>query len=349
MARRGPDRPWREYRLGIVVTAVTVLVGISIFAVGSTCGPFRAASYTYQVDVEEAGGIRAGSLVRIGGVDVGEVTAVDIVPPELEPGRPAAPGDTLLLPSALLPSALATRPDVRLTLTVRDPYDRNITRSTRAQLAAIGAGGDRYVKLTPGDVRERPLPHGATIPTVASIDLDLVLSRLSRAFNEMVEISLLTDEIRAKVATRRGSLGLLAEPDAELLRQVDALQREALALMDLLDRGPGFIGLYRNDLALQARVDSLGANARAIRAAMADPQGPYRAYMDPVELREALQGLRGELAELDARLASGRGSLGRFQNDPELFVQIRVLQERIAALAEAFRKDPLGFVNIRIF
>jgi hypothetical protein len=344
MPGRGPDRPWREYRLGIVVTAVTALVGISIFAVGSTCGPFRADSYTYTVAVDEAGGIRVGSLVRIGGVDVGEVTAVDIVPPQEPAARPAVPGDTLPLPAAL-----ELRPDVRLTLTVRAPYDRNITEETRAQLASIGAGGDRYVKLTPGDVREPPLPHGAIIPTVASVDLDLVLSRLSRAFNEMVEISLLTDEIRAKVSARRGSLGLLAEPDAELLRQVDALQREALALMDLLDHGPGFIGLYRNDLELQARVDSVGADVRAIRAAMADPGGAYRAYTDPVELREALRGLRGEIASLDARLAEGRGSLGRFQHDPELYIQLRILQERIAALGAAFRANPLGSVNIQIF
>ncbi len=344
MAKGAPDRSWREYRLGIIVTAVTALVGISIFAVGSTCGPFRAATYTYTVDVEEAGGIRAGSIVRIGGVDAGEVTAVDIVPPVAAPAPAALPGDTLALPVLL-----TDRPDVRLTINVREPYDRNITESTRAQLASIGAGGDRYVKLTPGDVREAPIPHGSTIPTVASVDLDLVLSRLSRAFNEMTEIALLTEEIRAKVGTRRGSLGRLADPQSELLRQVDALQREALTLMDLLDHGPGFIGLYQNDPALQSRIDSLGANARAIRAAMADPQGPYRQLADPVELRAALEGLRGEIAELDAKLASGRGSLGRFQNDPELYIQIRVLQERIAALAEAFRKDPLGSVNIRIF
>jgi hypothetical protein len=55
------------------------------------------------------------------------------------------------------------------------------------------------------------------------------------------------------------------------------------------------------------------------------------------------------VAELDARLEGGPGSLGRFLNDEELFIQVRVLQQRVAAVAEAFKKDPLSFVNIRIF
>ena len=344
MPRRATDRPWGEYRVGIAVTAGIVLVGVAIFALGSTCGPFRPPLYTYYVELDEAAGVRVGSLVRVGGLDAGQVTAVDIVPPESDLPTRLAPGDTL--PLAAL---LEAHPDVRLTLVVRDPYDRNITADSRAQLGSIGAGGDRYVKITPGDVREEPIEHGATIPTIASVDLDLVLSRLARAFNEVLEITALTDEIRAKVEARRGSMGLLLQPDAELLRQVDALERESFALLDIMDTGPGFLGLYRTDGALQARIDSLGANMRALRVAVRDPEGAFQSYTNPVELREALQGLRAEVAELDRRLDTGQGSLGRFQNDQELYVQIRRLQERIAALAEAFREDPLGFVNIKVF
>ncbi len=344
MPGRAADRPWREYRLGMAVTASLALLGLSISALGSTCGPFRATVHTYHMEIDEAAGVRVGSLVRIGGVDAGQVTAVDIVPPRTAPLPRLGPGDTLPLPAAF-----AGPPDVVLTLAVQEPYDRNITRTSQAQLAMLGAGGERYVKITPGDVREEVLPHGATIPTVASVDWDLVLSRLARAFNEMGEIASLTEEIRAKVTVRKGSLGRLAEPDAELLRQVDALQHESMALMDLLDHGPGFVGLYRNDLELQARIDSLGADVRAIRAASLDSTGALASYTDPVALRAAVAGLRGELAALDQRLADGRGSLGRFQNDDELFIQIRGLQERIAALVAAFRENPLGFVNIHVF
>jgi hypothetical protein len=283
-------------------------------------------------------------LVRVGGIDAGEVTAIVIVPPETGPVRRLAPGDTL--PSA---QTLELAPDVHIEIVVREPYDRNVTRSSRAQLAMLGAGAERYVKITPGDVREEPLPEGAEIPAVASIDWDLVLGRLARAFNELIEINALTDEIRAKLASRRGSLGRLIQTDAELYRQIDLLQVEALSLMRLIEEGPGFIALYRNDRGLQAAIDSLDGNLTAIQAELKDPDGAFQAYSEAEDLRLALSDLRAEVAELDARLEGGQGSLGRFLHDEELFVQIRLLQARIAAVTAAFKKNPLGFVNIRIF
>jgi ABC-type transporter Mla subunit MlaD len=342
--KRGVDKPWSEYRLGMIVAASVVVVGAAIFLVGSTCGPLRPAVHSYQVDLDDVAGLRVGSIVRVGGIDAGEVTDIIIVPPQGESIQPLGPGDTLPLPQAFV-----AEPDVHIEISIREPYDRNVTASSRAQLAMLGAGAERYVKITPGDVRERPLEPGAHIPIIASVDLDLVLGRLARAFNEIIEITALTDEIKAKIAARRGSLGRLTQVDAELYRQVDALQREAYALMDLMDHGPGFITLYRQDRQLQAEIDSLGADVAAIRASLADPNGVFQAYAEPEELRVALRDLRAEVAELDARLEGGPGSLGRFLNDEELFIQVRVLQQRVAAVAEAFKKDPLSFVNIRIF
>ena len=344
MPKRGVDKPWSEYRLGMIVTAVAVVVGAAIFLVGSTCGPLRPAVQSYHVDLDDVAGLRVGSIVRVGGIDAGEVSEIVIVPPEGDGVQPLGPGDTLPLPQAFL-----TEPDVHVGITVREPFDRNITASSRAQLAMLGAGAERYVKIIPGDVRERPLEPGAEIPAIASVDLDLVLGRLARAFNEIIEISALTDEIKAKMADRRGSLGRLTQADAELYRQVDALQREAQSLMDLMDHGPGFIALYRRDRRLQAEIDSLGAGVAAIRESLKDPDGVFQTYAEPVELRTALRDLRGEVARLGARLEGGGGSLGRFLNDEELFIQVRVLQERVAAVTAAFKKDPLSFVNIRIF
>jgi ABC-type transporter Mla subunit MlaD len=344
MPKRYEATSWREYRVGIVVTAALAVVGSAIFLLGSTCGPFQPEVRYYHIDLDDVAGLRVGSIVRIGGIDAGEVTEIAIVPPEGAPTRPLAPGERLPRPEAL-----EAEPDVMVALSVREPFHRRITRRSEAQLAILGAGAERYVKITAGDPREQPLPEGSEIPVVASVDWDLVLGRLSRAFNELSEITALTDEIKAKVATRRGSLGQLTEADAELYRQIGALQTEAHALMNLMDHGPGFVALYRQDRELQARVDSLNANLRLIQAALKDPNGAFQAYREPEELRVALQDLRTELAELDARMESGRGSLGRFLHDEEIFIQVRLLRERISAVAAALKEDPLAFVNIRIF
>jgi hypothetical protein len=342
--KRYEEKSWREYRVGIVVSAGLALVGSAIFLLGSTCGPLQPEVHHYHIDLDDVAGLRVGSIVRIGGIDAGEVTEIAIVPPEEESTDPLAPGQRLPRPEAL-----ETEPDVHVGLSIREPFHRRITRSSEAQLAILGAGAERYVKISPGDPREEPIPEGSEIPVVASVDWDLVLGRLSRAFNELIEITALTDEIKAKLAARRGSLGRLMEVDAALYGQIDALAIEAHTLMNLMDHGPGFVALYRQDRELQARVDRLDANIRLIQGEMNDPNGAFQAYREPEELRLALQGLRTELAELDARMESGRGSLGRFLNDEEIFVQIQLLRERISEVAAAIKEDPLSFVNIRIF
>ena len=344
MAKRRGDRSWEELRLGMVVTAVVALVGISIFVVGSTAGPFQAETYPYTMEVDDAAGIRVGSLVRVGGLPAGEVTDIAVVPPEEAPSAPTGPGDTLA-PAATFEGAA----HVHLTLAIQEPYIDNITTSSRAQLAILGVGAERYVKITAGDVREPPLEPGSTILTIASVDWDLVLGRLARALNEGQEIVGISEELRVKIATGRGSIGRMLVPDDQLYVQFRTLQRETASLLDLIDHGPGFIALYGGDEALQARIDSVNANLDAIQAAIDDPQGGLHGWTERTELNAALADLRSDLAAFDARLAGGQGSLGRFLGDQELWIQVRILRQEIGELVAAFKANPLGFINIQVF
>jgi hypothetical protein len=344
MAKRGADRSWGELRLGIIVATVVALVGISIFVVGSTAGPFKVVTYPYLMEVGDAAGIRIGSIVRVGGVTAGEVTDIAVVPPEPARAAPISPGDTLAPRASFEEEA-----HVHLSLMIREPYIDNITASSRAQLAILGVGAERYVKITAGDLREQPLQPGSMIPTIASVDWDLVLGRLARAFNETQEIVALSDELRVKVATQKGSIGRLLAPDAELYGEIRTLQSETAALLDLIDRGPGFIGLYQGDPVLQARIDSIRADLDAIRLAIDDPQGHLHGWSERTDLDAALADLRAEIAGLDAHLGSKQGTLGRILNDQELWIQLRILSRELGELVAAFKAKPLGFINIDIF
>lgn len=338
MANR--EYTWRELRLGIIVASVLVVGGFVVLLAGAKRGPFLPAVYTLFVDVDDAAGIRAGSLVRVGGIDAGEVKNLEIV---ASPPQEPAPSDSLMP----ITGSDMTRRNIRLELSVHERYRANITGSSRAQLASIGAGGERYVRITPGDVREPPLPEGSEIPTVASVDLDLVLARLGRALNETREIMALSDEIRAKLDAGSGSLGRLLAPDAVLYRRIAALQAESSALAALLEEGEGLIPSMGRDPALAARIDSLVESAGAIAAAF--DGGPAEVWVERTELDAALADLRTSVADVDRRLTAGEGTLGRLLNDPELRLQYRVLLARIAELARAVAADPLAFVNIELF
>lgn len=333
---------WTDLRLGITVVSVTTLALLAVFLLGARRGPFLPDTYTLYLELDDAGGIRVGSPVRVGGVTAGEVSDVEIVAPR---EAPVAPHDTL---QALVGGIPQLR-DIRITLAIQQEFRPYVTTSSRAQLASLGMGGERYVQIGAGDVREAALRPGDVIAVEPSVDWDLVIAQISRALNEGTEIVYLSKQLRRKIESGSGTLPRLLSPDAPLYGDLRTLASESKALLRLLDTGPGVLARARTDPTLASNIDSLRTNVAAIEAALEEGDGTLHRWADRTELDAALKDLHASVADLDARLSGGRGTLGRLLNDRELWLQVRVLQRRTSALVEAFRADPLGFVNIQIF
>lgn len=335
MSPRGIEPAWRDLRLGITVTAFGLLALLVVIVLGSGRGPMRPDTYTLYVNLDDAGGIRIGSPVELGGAPAGQVVDVAILPAEtdLEP-------DTL----APAPGTIRDR-DIRIQLSVEERFQDHITGRSRAQLASLGMGGERYVKIIPGDVREQPLEAGSTIPTVASVDLDLVLARIGRAANEVQEIAFLGTELQQKVASGAGTAGRLVDTDSPLYDRVDTFEDRAQSFIEALDEGAGLVPQWRSDGRLKASIEALRADV----AALSDSTPGLDDWVDPVALREAIAGLRVEVAELSRKLEAGEGTLGRMLHDQELFLQLRVLRQGLGGVMATIEQDPMGSVNIELF
>lgn len=338
MSPRAVEKSWSELRLGITVATVFLLAGIVVVAAGSGRGPFRVETYTLFVNLDDAAGLRVGSPVRIGGADAGQVVDVAILPP-------GSAGPLRVMDTLGRPTPLPADRDIRIELSIQEAFREHVTGTSRAQLASLGMGGERYVKINAGDVREASLDPGATIPTVASVDLDLVLAQIGRAANEVQEIAYLSGELQKKIESGAGTAGRLVDLEGPLYDRVDRLEDRAQALLDALDGGGGVVPAWSADGRLEANVEALRADV----SALSDSTGALALWSDPVALREGLAGLRSEIQELSRKLETGQGTLGRLLHDEELFVQIRVLQQGIGHLVETLREDPMGSVNIELF
>lgn len=332
MSPRGTEPSWADLRLGITVAAIGLLALLGVIVLGSGRGPFRPETYTLYVNLEDAGGLRVGSPVEVLGAPAGQVVDVTILPPP----TPGAPG------RAPAPSA---RGDIRIELSLEERFRNHITGSSRAQLATLGMGGERYVKIVSGDVREAPLEAGSVIPTVASVDLDLVLAQAGRAGNEIQEIAYLGTELQQKVASGAGTAGKLVDTDSPLYDRVYRIEDQAQDFLEALDHGEGVIPGWRSDGRFKANVEALRSDV----AFLADSSLALEHWSDPAELRQAIRDLREAVDSLSAKLDSGQGTLGRLVHDQELFLQIRVLQLGLRDLITALKEDPMGSVNIELF
>ena len=161
MSRR--DRGPSAFAVGIGVIVVAVLVTYFGFAKDI---PFVNSPYEVKAAFRDASGINAGSPVRIGGVEVGEVQSV-------EHTSPGARSATLTL--AIRKSGLPIYDDASAKIRPR-----------------IFLEGNFFVELAPGTARAGELDDGATIPvdrTASPVQFDQVLSALqSDARNDLREV-----------------------------------------------------------------------------------------------------------------------------------------------------------------
>lgn len=335
---RGREPSWSDLRLGITVTIVGLMALIAVVILGSGRGPLRPETYTLFVNLDDAAGLRVGSPVRIGGADAGQVLDVAILPP-------GSAGPLRVMDTLGRPTPLPSDRDIRIELSIQEEFREHVTTTSRAQLASLGMGGERYVKINAGDVRETSLDPGATIPTVASVDLDLVLAQIGRAANEVQEIAFLGSELQDKIFSGAGTAGRLVDFEGPLYDRVDRFEDRAEALIDALEHGEGVVPQWGADGRLKTHVEALRADV----SALSDSTPGLAQWSDPVELRQAVAGLRSEFQELSRKLESGQGTLGRLLYDEELFLQIRVLQHGIAELVATLKEDPMGSVNIELF
>jgi len=335
---RGREPSWKDLRLGITVASIFLLALLVVVVLGSGRGPLRPKTYTLFVNLDDAGGLRVGSPVKVGGADAGQVVDVEILPPGV--AGPLRVMDTLGRPTPLPPDR-----DIRIELSIAEVFREHVTTSSRAQLASLGMGGERYVKISAGDVRQPPLEPDATIATVASVDLDLVLAQIGRAANEVQEIAYLSAELQGKISAGAGTAGLLADLESPLYDRVDRFEDRAQSLIEALDTGRGLVPRWGSDDRLEENLEAL----RADLSALSDSTGALAKWSDPVELEESLAGLRTEVRALARKLETGQGTLGRLLHDEELFVQVRVLRQGLREMIAALKDDPLGSVNIELF
>jgi phospholipid/cholesterol/gamma-HCH transport system substrate-binding protein len=143
-------------RLGVMVLFAFSSFGMMLYlwiAFGGA-SPFAAQGYRFTVDVPEATQLAAQSDVRISGVSVGKVVAVDSAP-------------------------VGNR--TRATIELRERY-APLPTDSRAILRLKSILGETYVELTPGTPSARKVADGGSLPPSA-VDETVEIDEILRTFD----------------------------------------------------------------------------------------------------------------------------------------------------------------------
>ncbi|HYF24387.1 MAG TPA: MlaD family protein [Baekduia sp.] len=248
----------------IVVAALVVAAVLTTALLAASGGDDDR--YAFRAELDNALGLREGSLVTAGGVEIGKV--------DVDLGR----GDRVVVTGRL------------------DEGQGPIGRDARASITSVNLLGQKRLELVKGSAATRPAPSGSTIPSsriTASTDLDEVLAVL--APDVRARLRVLLNEAGAAVVGRGADIGRLLDTlpptVAKATAVVDRVAADTATLERLLVRSDEVVG----DLAAERRsvsrvVDRAGQAAASFAGRRA-------------ELRRTLQGAPGALGSLQRFLA----------------------------------------------
>ncbi len=335
----------RERALQIRV-GIFVLVGLALFigmvyVLGARARLFEARD-TIHADFTEVGGLAEGATVRLAGVQIGRVTAVNL---------PAQPGGK-----------------VRVDLTIARRYAGRIRKNSVARIDTQGLLGDKIIEITVGSSEAGPVRPGDAIAARDPTDIGAIMNQGAetvqnvaalaeslRVLAQTLNQSKIIDDTAATMATARrateqiardtssvmadakritGQVGRLVdqvekgngwahallydEPTA--LRQLNGMLASVKTVLDRVERGEGAAGVFTSaESTVAARrfvaaMDRFGQmaerpdeNEGLLPGLLFDPR--YKGVLE--DLRVVTHNLR----EVSDRIAGGRGTLGSLVKD----------------------------------
>ena len=243
-----------EIRVGLFVSAGAILIMLAVLLLGGGSSLF-SRPLRYEAHFSGIDGLFQGAKVVLGGLSVGRVESVDLVP---ETG------------------------DIRAKFTVASKFQDYIRQGTQAEILTQGVLGDKYVGLNVG-TRDAPvLASGSVIPRrEGGSGFSAVLSKSDQLMTSLNSVSASLDRILKSLDSENTQGGLfrnfalssknLASSTEKLNQALEGGQlkkatQSMAAVLEKINSGTGTIGALINDPGLydDARALLGGANRNRI-------------------------------------------------------------------------------------
>lgn len=241
------ERGAAELKVGIGVTIGLILFIVTIFLLGGNRSLF-SSTYILKAPFEKIDGLSPGSVVRLSGYEVGNVSEIQF-----------SEQDSVLM----------------VYLKIYKDYQNKITTNSIAGLRTQGALGDKYVYISPGEPGGTPLKHEDTLLVEASGDLISTLTQrgeeLAKIFDILNELSVFAKTLNKdgrsdkmmnnlvsasnhmNVAMEKFNLAL-SDLRGEDQKNLKKISKNLASILEKIDNGSGTLGGLINDPTIHDKI-----------------------------------------------------------------------------------------------
>ncbi len=285
---------WSELKIGVLSAAAVVIASVTVFMLTGGRG-FFWERYVLKTRFSNIAGLKAGSPVRLAGLDVGSVQSVDL-----------------------------SGEQVDVTFEVNKRYRGQITTESVAVLGSISLLGESAVDVTPAS-RGTPIPDGGFVrPGVTAATLTDVTNSAGQGITELT--GLLRDMRGGK-----GTVGKLVT-DEQLYVELQRFVTTANDLTTGIKQGKGSVGKLLNDPKVADALESALRNIDEVTRKLNAGEGSLGALLKDDRFSKSLTSTTNNLDTLVAKLNRGEGTAGKLINDPALYNRLDGLTEKLDQL-----------------
>jgi len=301
---RSKTLTWTELRVGLVMIASVGILAFTILYIGGGGGSPFSRKYRLRALMADVNGLKPGAPVRVGGVEVGNVTSVSIGGPEQK---------------GLV--------EVQMRLDQR--VQPQVTTESRVGLGTLGLLGEKALDIAPAS-RGVPLEDGSLVP---SDPVDPFKGLLGDASQSTAYLR----RILARMDSGEGLLGKALRDD-ELYNRLTDVSGRLQRLLTKMESDTSPLGRVIGDREMSDRLAATVRNMEAASARLEAGQGALGALSHDDELAKDIKALTASLSHLSTRVEKGEGTMGKLVSDEGLYVKIDQLTSRVDALVGQIEK-----------
>ena len=194
----------REFKVGAFTLAGLLVVGFVVFMIGEERKLFEK-QLLYNAKFEEVQGLRRGSPVRMGGVDIGSVTEVKY-------------------------GAAVEDKQIHVKMSVVKDESRRIRQDSVASIESKGLLGDKMIVITVGNQRLPQIPVGGEVPSKEGDDMAAMMGKLGS----------ITVQVEKVVGNLERTTNSLA--DEKLHGDLKSSVESMNGILKSVDGGDGYVG-----------------------------------------------------------------------------------------------------------
>ena len=169
-----------KWKLGAFSIGALIVVVSAIYYIGQQKNKFGSVLHVYAL-FNSVSGLKNGSNVRLGGIDVGTVDAISLV----------------------------TDTTVQVDMIIQKKVQKFIKKDARASIGSEGLMGDKVVTITAGTPGQQVVQNGDSLRANAPIETDAIISSLKTSADNAAIITGNLADISSRIKSGKGALGKL--------------------------------------------------------------------------------------------------------------------------------------------